>query len=227
MIPFLFNHQNRYKTLLILTVAYAIIMMLHWPVGFTFFTQLSNIFAAVTVALQLFIAKQTTKAARTLHLIKYMATLSIFITFIVYLTIIAPFDPSGFIGSYTQDHCASLCLHAIAPLLTLADFYLHDAKEPYQKSAILWGLLPLLAYLAFILILGQAGFRWWNMAAPYSFLNYLAPAGWFGFCPETMDSHTIGIGVFYVILFLFFVSLLISAIQYRLAALHSISSITQ
>ena len=47
-----------FKVLLIGCVAYAIIMMVHWPIGFTFFTQLSNIFAAVVAAIQLIYEKR-------------------------------------------------------------------------------------------------------------------------------------------------------------------------
>ena len=40
------------------------------------------------------------------------------------------------------------------------------------------------------------------MTAPYPFLNYGAPAGWFGWMPETAGYTTLGIGVFYTILFM-------------------------
>ena len=46
------------------------------------------------------------------------------------------------------------------------------------------------------------GVSWHGMAAPYLFLNYWAPAGWFGFRPETAGWNSAGIGVAYVILIL-------------------------
>ena len=41
-----------FKISVLISTAYAVIMLLHWPIGFTFFTQLSNIYAAAVVLLQ-------------------------------------------------------------------------------------------------------------------------------------------------------------------------------
>ena len=37
------------------------------------------------------------------------------------------------------------------------------------------------------------------MLAPYNFLNYGAPTGWFGFDLSLLGSKTLGIGTFYMI----------------------------
>ena len=34
------------RILVLCSVGYAVLRMLHWPIGFTFFTQLSNLYAA-------------------------------------------------------------------------------------------------------------------------------------------------------------------------------------
>ena len=41
------------KILILLSTGYAVIIMLHWPIGFTFFTLLSNIYVAAVVLMQL------------------------------------------------------------------------------------------------------------------------------------------------------------------------------
>ena len=206
--------KSRYtlKWLTLAVTLYATVCMLHWPIGFTFFTQLSNLFAAAVAAAQL------KKSTPLLHTLKYMAVLSLFITFLVYLTAIASLYPGGLVAAYLQDHGASFCMHLLNPALVITDFYLHDAKQPYSRMHILLGLLPMLFYLAFLLILGRLGL-WWHggMAAPYPFLNYLAPAGWFGFRPETAGFTTFGIGVFYVILLLLVAFGLLSFLQWKLA----------
>ena len=80
-------------------------------------------------------------------------------------------------------------------------------------------MLPPLLYFVFILLLGAAGVRRGkgNMTAPYPFLNYSAPAGWFGYMPETAGRTTLGIGVFYAIAGLSVVLLLMSLLLYKLA----------
>ena len=182
------------KILILLSTAYAMIRMLHWPIGFTFFTQLSNLYAAAVVLLQLLSGQKH-------RVLKYTAAVSIFITFLIYLLILAPMMPGGILAAYRQDHYASLFLHVITPGLTIADFFLNDADGVWERKHIFLALLPPSLYLLLILVLGKLGVRWGrgDMAAPYLFLNYEAPAGWFGFLPQTAGYTTLGIGVFYCI----------------------------
>ena len=184
------------KLLILLVTLYAMLMMLHWPVGFTFFTQLSNLYAAVVAGLQ--IAKPRSAG---LAVVKYTATVCITATFLVFLTVLAPLDPRGLVAAYAQDHCASLCMHFITPVLTVWDFLANDAGDLRpDRKLVPFAVLPPLLYYLMILILSMSGFRWNGKAAPYPFLNYDAPAGWFGFMPETADYTTLGIGVAYAVL---------------------------
>lgn len=195
---------------ILLSTGYAVLMMLHWPIGFTFFTQLSNLFVAAVVLLQLLRRDRPV----WLSLLKYTATVSILLTFLVYLTVLAPITPGGIGAAYRQDHYASLCLHLFTPALTIADFLLHDTVFPWKRKHVLLSLLPPMLWLVFILVLGQCGLRWGmgNMTAPYPFLNYAAPAGWFGWMPETAGYTTLGVGVFYVILLMIPLVLLLGAL---------------
>ena len=197
--------RNILKILILLSTGYAIIRMLHWPIGFTFFTQLSNLYVAAVVLLQLV-------SSRKHSVLKYTAAVSIFITFLVYLLVLAPMMPGGILAAYGQDHCASLCLHLITPALTVADFFLHDADGTRERKHLFAALIPPCIYLIFILVLGKLGVRWGaqNMAAPYLFLNYAAPAGWFGYMPQTADYTTLGIGVFYCILAMLLLFILVA-----------------
>ena len=189
--------KNFLKLIILCSTGYAVVRMLHWPMGFTFFTQLSNLYVAAVVFCQMV-------SGRPFRLWKYTAVVSILITFLVYLFVLAPMEPKGIAAAYRQDHYASLCLHLITPFAATADFLLHDADYPWERKHLGIALLPPVAYLLFILTLGQAGVRWGarQMIAPYPFLNYNAPAGWFGFRPDTKGYTTLGIGVFYAILML-------------------------
>ena len=207
---------------ILLSTAYAMVRMFHWTIGFTYFTQLSNLFAAGVVAGQLIVGRGGRWSER-LKPVKYAATMSIFVTFLVYLAVLAPLMPGGILAAYRQDHWASLCLHLITPALTVADFLRNDADYPWRGRHVLWGIAPPVLYVIFILALGRGGVRWGNgsfaMMAPYPFLNYAAPAGWFGFMPETAGFSTLGVGVFYavvalVLLFLLTGRLLLAAANY-------------
>ena len=183
------------KLLILLSTAYAVVQLVHWPIGFTYFTQLSNLYAAAVALAQLI------APSRRLALWKYTAAVSIAITFLVYLLVLAPLMPGGLAAAYAQDHWASLCLHILNPVLCVGDFLVNDAPGYPWRARHAWlSLLFPLSWFAFMLILGRFGVRWHGMAAPYPFLNYLAPAGWFGWRPETMGEGTLGFGVAYALL---------------------------
>ena len=178
---------------ILLITLYAVIMMWHWPIGFTYFTQLSNLFAAGVTAARLL-------SGRPLPRLRYTAAVAVVLTFLVFLTLIAPQSADGFLAAYAQDHGASLCLHLLIPALMTADYLLDARVLPRWRDWPL-ALLPPCVWFGFILLLGALGVRWYaGMAAPYPFLNYLAPAGWFGFRPETAGAGTAGVGVFYALL---------------------------
>ncbi|MBQ8094489.1 MAG: hypothetical protein IJ242_13085 [Clostridia bacterium] len=188
------------KLLILLVTIYDTALMAHWVIGFTFFTQLSNLFAAAVTALQL-IYRNDIRRSQALKPVKYQASVSILVTFLVYLFVLAPMMPGGILAAYAQDHYASLCLHVITPLLTVTDFLVNDWAYPWKRRHILYAAIPPVIYLFFILLLGRLGLRWGgNLPAPYFFLNYEAAAGWFGILPETAGYTSTGIGVFYIIL---------------------------
>ena len=211
------------KILILFSTGYATLMMLHWPLGFTFFTQLSNLYSAACIGCQLLILKNNKETCgqpyrRIIYIWKYTAVVSILLTFLVYLCFLAPMMPGGFIAAYTQDHCASLCMHILTPALMLIDFLLNDRDYDWSTVHASIALIPPLGYLLFLLVLGQCGLRWGvNMMAPYPFLNYGAPAGWFGYMPETAGYTSLGIGVFYLLILLFLLIWILGTFILRIA----------
>ena len=186
------------KILILVSTAYAVVNLLHWPIGFTFFTQLSNLFLAAVVLLQLLVPK-----ARFLPGLKFSAAASILVTFLVFLTVLGPVMPGGLPAAYAQDHGASFCLHLLNPALAFFDFFRSDALYPYGKRHARLALVPPFVYFLCILALGRLGLRWrGDMLAPYPFLDYGSPAGWFGFAAGGDRLWPLQIGAFYAVLVL-------------------------
>lgn len=136
------------------------------------------------------------------YIFKFMMTISIAVTFTLYLCFLAPTNKLGFVGAYMNNGCSSLCVHFITPLLAIFDFILFDYKYKSSRAHVYFATIPPLSYVAYAVALSEfAGVRWGEhaMAAPYNFLNYKAPAGWFGFAPNTFNSTTLGVGVVYLL----------------------------
>ena len=136
------------------------------------------------------------------YIFKFMMTISIAVTFTLYLCFLAPTNKLGFVGAYMNNGCSSLCVHFITPLLAIFDFILFDYKYKSSRAHVYFATIPPLAYVAYAVALSEfLGLRWGDhaMAAPYNFLNYKAPAGWFGFAPNTFNSTTLGVGVVYLL----------------------------
>ncbi|KXA22467.1 hypothetical protein HMPREF3208_00279 [Gardnerella vaginalis] len=137
------------------------------------------------------------------YIFKFMMTIAIAVTFTLYLCFLAPTNKLGFIGAYMSNGCSSLCVHAIAPLLAIIDFILFDYRFRSTRAHIYFATIPPLAYVAYAVMLSEfVGVRWGThaMRAPYNFLNYGAPAGWFGFAPQTFNATTLGVGVAYLLI---------------------------
>lgn len=202
----------------ILASIYGIIKT-YGPLHFTFFTTLSNIFVSIMLFIFLIndlrslISIKEYKMSNTLYIVKFLATISITLTFFVFLTLLAPTWSNGFIDAYLYNGAGSLCVHFITPILSIIDFLLFDEGYKSNKKHAIYGIIPPLSYVLFIVILGQFGVRWFNvMYAPYNFLNYGAPTGWFGFDLSYVGWQSIGIGVFYNIVILSLIFILIGRI---------------
>lgn len=193
------------KFIAILSSVYGMLQSLdHW-MFFTYFTNLSNIF--IDLCLLIFLIydlKKTKYISQGMYLIKFMGTISITLTFFVYLLLLAPTNSHGFIGAYLNNGAGSLCVHFITPVLAIIDFIFFSEKYLPEKRHVFYSVIPPLVYVGYVIILGQVfRVRWYvDMLAPYNFLNYGASTGWFGFDLSLLGSKTLGIGTFYMIVVL-------------------------
>lgn len=195
------------KTIAIISSIYGIIKTYFSPLSFTYFTTLSNMF--ISAVLLVFLIKDILNITNKkvtfknyLYIIKFLATISITLTFFVYLTILAPTIEGGIINSYLSNGAGSLCVHFITPILAIIDFLAFDNEYKSKKSHSIYAIIPPLSYVLFVVIASSLGLRWGTMQAPYNFLNYGAPTGWFGFDLSILGWETLGIGVFYMIVVL-------------------------
>ena len=181
----------------------------------TYFTNLSNIFVDIVLVgfivfeFRAIIQKKPIVHSNIAYRVKFLATISITLTFLVYMLILAPNASGGVLHAYLSNGAGSLCVHFINPVLAILDFFLFDYEFQATKLDGLYGVIPPLVYVAFVFTLSFFGMRWGTMYAPYNFLNYGAKVGWFGFDLSTMGWESFGVGVVYmiVILVLIFIGL--------------------
>lgn len=124
-----------------------------------------------------------------LYLLKYLFTIAITITFLVFFVLLAPTLSIGYLLSFNN-----FSLHAIVPILAIIDFFLFDKDIKLNKINCLLGLSMPIYYLIFVFIGYPLRFNYGgNLKFPYFFLDF-EQNGWF----------TIGnnIGVFYWIIIL-------------------------
>lgn len=185
----------------------------HWLNRFMYFTTQSNIWIAVTMLIILIYSsckKSNSKFKHILYVFKFIFTVSIAVTGVVYCAFLGPnANPV-----YHPWSISSCFLHIIVPALAVLDFFLDDYKIIYSKNEIWLSLIPPLVYCVLSAILFYIGIdfgRGDNF--PYFFLNFASPAGFFGFSNELPYI----MGSFYWLLIF---SLLILSLGFVLAKLH-------
>ena len=139
---------------------------------FFFFTVQSNIFIMLMVLIFLInevvvlIANKSFINQTLLH-IKYVATVAITVTFLVFFTILASLMGIDYLLSFNN-----FSLHAIVPILAIVDFFLFDKdiKLTY-KSSLLATISPI-CYVIFVYIGAIFKLEYSeNLHYPYFFLN--------------------------------------------------------
>lgn len=196
------------KSIAIISSIYGIIKTCISPLSFTYFTTLSNIFVSSILFIFLIkdiyfiVTNKKLEYKNHLYIIKFLATISITLTFFAYLVLLAPTIEGGIINSYISNGAGSLCVHFITPILAIIDFLLFDKGYKSNKYHSIYAIIPPLLYVLFVVIASSLGLKWGTMSAPYNFLNYGAPTGWFGFDLSQLGWESLGIGVFYMLILL-------------------------
>lgn len=141
---------------------------------FLFFTVQSNIYIIAMSFLFLvfeiiYLFAKKNYVNQVLLDIKYVATVAITITFLVFFTMLAPTLGLDYLLSFNN-----YSLHAIVPILAIIDFIIFDAKEinlSYPRSLL--ATISPIAYVIFVYIGVQFKLQYAeNLYFPYFFLNY-------------------------------------------------------
>ncbi|SCN22838.1 hypothetical protein N3C_0984 [Clostridium sp. N3C] len=167
-----------------------------------YFTTQSNIWIAA-ICLVFLIIDLKTKGKRQisnrLYIIKFMFTVAIMLTFIVFAVLLTPQQEMSYILSVTN-----ICLHNLTPIFAIADFIMCDYGYLSTKKHILFGTILPLIYCIVTLILSFNGVTYGdNRIVPYFFLDY-KKLGW-------LSISDYGIGVLYWVIIITFMVLAMGA----------------
>ncbi len=122
--------------------------------AFKFFTVDSNalmgIAALIYITCQVLIEKNRIKEIpKIVYILKFVATVSISLTFTIVLFYLAPFSNYGFFDFYTN---SNLFFHLFVPILSIITFVCFENKYEINNKTILWGFVPIFIYSIYYMI---------------------------------------------------------------------------
>lgn len=153
----------------------------HWSRRLLYFTAQSNLwlgFTTLAILLLQGLKTESKKAVKVLYVMKYLFTVSITVTCLVFCGILAPFADE----SYTPWSIYNLLTHVVSPVAAIADFFMEKPVVRLKTSHALLAALPPFLYTVSVGIL--SGFHvdfGRGEPFPYFFMNYFSPVGLFGF----------------------------------------------
>lgn len=136
---------------------------------FSYFTNLSNVFAAIVLIISAFYLAKSRKPMQTDDIIRGASVLYMAVTGVVYALLLTDVEVS------LQIPWVNILLHYIMPIAVVIDWLIRPpATRLTFKQTWLWLIFPL-AYLLYSLIRG-AVLNWY----PYPFLNPAHTGGYLG-----------------------------------------------
>ncbi|MCR4946021.1 MAG: Pr6Pr family membrane protein, partial [Lachnospiraceae bacterium] len=146
---------------------------------FMYFTIQSNIAIAVICAIGLFLLLQNKNVGEAWHVIKFVGTVSITLTGVVFGFVLAPT-----LGANAWNIQNTLT-HLVVPVTAVADFFVTAPGAGIRKRNVFYVIIPPLLYAIYA---GIGYVNNWQFSGgynyPYFFLNWGSPAGAFGFTNE-------------------------------------------
>ena len=180
----------------------------HWLTRLLYFTQLSNLWIGITslvFAVMLMRGRATEGQRRTVSAFKYIFTVSITVTGIVFCSVLAPF------ADFNVWTFASILTHVAVPLLSIFDFFTDRQISRIDKAFVPLTLIPTFLYFLFtgILCLLRVDFGRGD-PYPYFFMDFYSEVGLFGFIAKWPPK----IGSFYWFVF-FLILIYLLGVSYR------------
>ncbi|MBR7090555.1 MAG: Pr6Pr family membrane protein [Lachnospiraceae bacterium] len=143
---------------------------------FMFFTTQSNIAMALISVIGICILCTAGKTGRVWSVIKFVGTISITLTGIVFGFVLAP---ALGVGAWNVQNTLT---HLVVPVLSVVDFFVVGNVLDLKKKDVCYVLIPPVLYAVYAgigYVLGWQFVEGYNY--PYFFLNWGSPAGAFGF----------------------------------------------
>ncbi|MCR4896036.1 MAG: Pr6Pr family membrane protein [Lachnospiraceae bacterium] len=162
---------------------------------FMYFTIQSNIAIAVICCIGFFLMHRAGAVGRVWQVIKFVGTVSITLTGVVFCVMLAPtLGPNAW-------NIQNVLTHVVVPLAAVIDFFVVAVSDPILKKNVIFVIIPPILYAVYA---GIGYVQGWEFADginyPYFFLNWGSPAGAFGF---TKDLPFLGSAWWILILLLF------------------------
>lgn len=153
----------------------------HWSKRFLYFTAQSNVWIGTTMFLLVLYTIFKRKPPTFLYALKYLFTVSITVTFLVFTCLLGPFGDR----SYHLWAFSSWLTHIFAPVFAIADFFVDRRNIPLRKNQTWLCILPPLTYAAITVLLEIFGVDFGRgLIYPYFFMDIRSPVGFFGFSDE-------------------------------------------
>lgn len=149
-----------------------------WPRRMLYFTQQSNLwiaFASFAFAFVLSRPAVNEKHLRIAGLFKYIFTVSITVTGIIFCALLAPF------ADIPMWYLSNVITHVVVPVLAVIDFFADRWIFPVRKRDAAYALIPLAAWFLFASVLCALRVDFGRGDPyPYFFMDFYSEVGLFG-----------------------------------------------
>ena len=116
----------------------------NWHYRLLYFTLQSNLWIGITAFLYLLPAfNRNEKLKAGLYVCKYIFTVSITVTGIVFCGLLAPFAHKD---GYNAFNASSVLLHAVVPILAIIDYFVDVYMVELERKHLFYSILPPLIY---------------------------------------------------------------------------------
>lgn len=146
---------------------------------FMYFTIQSNLLIALICLIGLVLILLKKKINNIWHIVKFVSTISITLTGLVFCFVLAPTMGSEAWGF------ANILTHVVVPIVAVLDFFIVGIYADIKKISILYVTIPPLLYVIYAGIGYALDWKFTNTTNyPYFFLNWGSKAKAFGFSSE-------------------------------------------
>lgn len=146
-----------------------------------FYTLQSNLWVFILELVLLLLTiiedvKQVSIIKEKIVVLKFVMTVAILVTFIVYWSMLAPY-----VAQKNVLALSNVILHAISPILMLVDFLVFDREYTFKKNNVYLTIIPPLYYLIFAMVRAEISDTVFTQGSryPYWFID-IDTFGWLG-----------------------------------------------